>query len=144
MSEMGQTRRFDLLSITSALPPTSDVSRTSQYFAFVPNSDIASLNHLVGGAEHRRRDRQAERLRSSKVDDEFDLGSLMYRQSAGFSSSRMRAAISPLAASFEKVGSVACQWQAANGGLTPGSHQQIPFVAGIQMAGPNVLSWTGR
>jgi hypothetical protein len=35
---VGQTRRFDLLSITSDLPSTSDVSGPGRHFAFGPLS----------------------------------------------------------------------------------------------------------
>jgi hypothetical protein len=38
-----QSRRFDLLSITSALPRTTDVSGLGRHFAFVPNADISTL-----------------------------------------------------------------------------------------------------
>ena len=39
---MGQSRRFDLLSITSGLPPTSDVFGPNRHFAFVPIADIGT------------------------------------------------------------------------------------------------------
>jgi len=40
MTALGQSRRFDLLSITSGLPPTSDVFGPNRHFAFVPRADI--------------------------------------------------------------------------------------------------------
>jgi hypothetical protein len=39
---LGQTRRFDLMSITSDVPPTSDVSRPDWHFAFGPRADLGS------------------------------------------------------------------------------------------------------
>ena len=39
MSASGQSRQFDLLSVTSALPRTSDVSGSGRHFAFVPSTD---------------------------------------------------------------------------------------------------------
>jgi hypothetical protein len=41
MTASGQSRRFDLLSIKSALPRTSDVSGRGRHFAFVPIADLA-------------------------------------------------------------------------------------------------------
>ena len=40
MSASGQTRQFDLLSVTSGLHPTADISGRGQHFAFVPNADM--------------------------------------------------------------------------------------------------------
>jgi predicted ATPase len=42
-------RRFDLLTITSGLPPTSDVSRPGRHSTFVPNTDIEALAIHVSG-----------------------------------------------------------------------------------------------
>ena len=42
MSALGQTRRFGLLTLTSGLTPTSDISRLSRHFAFVPLPEVAS------------------------------------------------------------------------------------------------------
>jgi hypothetical protein len=41
MPASGQSRRFGLLSITSALPRTPDVSRFGRHFAFVPKAAMA-------------------------------------------------------------------------------------------------------
>ena len=43
MPASGQSRRFGLLSITSALPRTPDVSRFGRHFAFVPCVDGSGL-----------------------------------------------------------------------------------------------------
>ena len=40
MSQMGQSRRFDVLSVTSALPQIADISGPGRYFAFVPIADM--------------------------------------------------------------------------------------------------------
>src|SRR5882757_6945505 len=40
MSAVGQSRRFDLLSVTSALPRTSDVSGPGRHFEYGPLADI--------------------------------------------------------------------------------------------------------
>jgi enamine deaminase RidA (YjgF/YER057c/UK114 family) len=48
MSALGQSRRFDLLSIKSALPRTSDVSGRGRHFAFVPTGDLAQVDNAVG------------------------------------------------------------------------------------------------
>jgi hypothetical protein len=43
MSALGHSLRFDLLSITSDMPSTSDVSGPARHFAKVPKADIASM-----------------------------------------------------------------------------------------------------
>jgi hypothetical protein len=42
VSALGRSRRFGLLSITSAPPRTTDVSRPGRHFAFVPQTDMAT------------------------------------------------------------------------------------------------------
>jgi len=48
ISALSQSRRFDLLSVTSALPRTSDVSGRGRHFAFVPLADIAPTGRGIG------------------------------------------------------------------------------------------------
>ena len=43
----GQTRRFDLLSVTSGLPPTADVSGPGWHLTFVPRPDISHTAKTV-------------------------------------------------------------------------------------------------
>ena len=47
MSVWGQTRRFDLLSITSDMPSTSDVSGPGQHFAKVPVPEVSTTTELT-------------------------------------------------------------------------------------------------
>src|SRR5262252_4864414 len=48
---------------------------------FVPKADIAALfDYLVRNSEYARRNGQAEPPSSSNVDDELELGGLLYRQ----------------------------------------------------------------
>jgi len=56
MSVWGQTRRFDLLSITSDMPSASDVSGPGRHFAKVPSGDainagLADLIYPSAGTE---------------------------------------------------------------------------------------------
>ena len=43
-----------------------------------------SPDHLVGLEEEGRRDGEAERLRGLEVDDQLELGGLLYREVRGF------------------------------------------------------------
>ena len=43
-SVVGQTRRFDLLSITSDMPSTSDLPGPGQHFAKGPSADMPAAN----------------------------------------------------------------------------------------------------
>jgi len=58
MSDLGHSRRFDLLGTTSALPPTSDISGSSRHFAF---GERPSERHQPDA-----RDRSAKALPSTK------------------------------------------------------------------------------
>src|SRR5882757_2226067 len=57
MSAAGQSRRFEHLPATSGLPQRTDVVTGGQHVSKVPIPEVAdSLDHLVGAAEHSRRD----------------------------------------------------------------------------------------
>jgi hypothetical protein len=63
MSASGQSRRFDDVRATSALPLIADLPRNDRRFRKVPNSDVGvSLDNLIGLREERRRNRHAERF----------------------------------------------------------------------------------
>jgi hypothetical protein len=49
MTAMGHSRHSDCAPITSGLPPISEVSRPGRHFAFVPESDIASMAQYAEG-----------------------------------------------------------------------------------------------
>ena len=47
MSDLGQSRRFDLLTFTSGLRPTPDISGPGRHFALGPKADLDVPNGLV-------------------------------------------------------------------------------------------------
>ena len=47
MSEMGQSRRFDYLPPTSALPPSTDIVSSARQVRFVPQPDIPAIRPLA-------------------------------------------------------------------------------------------------
>jgi hypothetical protein len=74
---------------SSALRYFADSSRTSRHVRLVPRGDICSaanrslFDHLVGAAEQREREGEAECLGGFHVDDQLDLGGLLDRQLGG-------------------------------------------------------------
>ena len=48
-------------------------------------ASAASLDHLVGAREHRRRNFDAQRTRGRQIDDELEFGGLHHGQVGGFS-----------------------------------------------------------
>ena len=59
MSASGQTRRFDLLTDTSGLPPTSDIAGPGQ-FANGPQADMRPLfDQLINAGEQQWRHGEA-------------------------------------------------------------------------------------
>jgi len=59
----------------SALPPKADMTQHGCDVRFVPKADITtSLDHLVGAAEQRRWNLDAERVGSRHIDDELKRG----------------------------------------------------------------------
>ena len=83
---MGESRRFDLLSIKSVLPRTSDVSERGLRFAFVPIAEVAALlDHLFCAGEDGRGQRYAKVASDSPVDGQLEAGRVFYRQIGGLS-----------------------------------------------------------
>jgi len=75
----------------SALPPKADMTQHGCDVRFVPKADITtSLDHLVGAAEQRRWNLDAERVGSRHIDDELKRGKRKIGRSAGFTPLRMR------------------------------------------------------
>jgi hypothetical protein len=44
MSELGQSRRFDCVPPTSALPPSTDIVRSARQVRFVPLPEVVELS----------------------------------------------------------------------------------------------------
>src|SRR5262245_36889280 len=92
MSEPGQSRSFGDVASMSELPSRAVVERMSVHGRKVPEAAVSScnkevavvrlFNHFVSDGEQRRRYGQAKHARSRVVDDELELGRLLYRQVA--------------------------------------------------------------
>src|SRR5258706_1489748 len=50
MSDLGQSRRFDDVRVTSAFPPIATKERTSRDVSNVPEADITSLHSITSSA----------------------------------------------------------------------------------------------
>jgi hypothetical protein len=102
MSELVKLRRTQPEHISSALPPTAAVERTSRIGSFVPLPDSCTattrwtgcndlFDHLVGAGEERRGYFDAECFCRSQVHDEIEFGRLLGStgRSAGFTPPRI-------------------------------------------------------
>ena len=54
MSDLGHSRRFGLLSVTSGLPQTADITRPGWHFAFVPLAAVSRCSELSYETGHGR------------------------------------------------------------------------------------------
>ena len=78
MSALGHKRTLGHLRLMSALPPKADIAERHRDVRFVPKADIKPLlDHLIGTGEEWRRDRHADGLCRSRVDDKLESGWLL-------------------------------------------------------------------
>jgi hypothetical protein len=75
----------------SALPPKADIAGRQFHVRFVPKADILApqrrmslFDDLVGAAEQRIRDGEAQRFRGLEIDHELDFRRLLKRQISRF------------------------------------------------------------
>ena len=69
----GQSRRFDCVPPTSALPPSTDIVRSARQVRFVPTTEVAALfDHLLGELLKISWHIDANRPGSFKVDHEIE------------------------------------------------------------------------
>jgi hypothetical protein len=86
MSQLGQSRRFRDVRVTSAYAPRAAIKRTWKHFAFVPGTDsctaakILSFDNIIGAREQCRRQFETERLGGLEIDEQLNLCGLLDRQ----------------------------------------------------------------
>jgi len=80
MSALGQKQTFEAFIAMSALPPKADIAERQVDVRFVLKTDIHdSLDHLVGGGQHRLRNCQAQGFGGFEVDGELGFRGLVDR-----------------------------------------------------------------
>ena len=112
MSALGHKQTFAVQNGMSALPPKADMCSALVNVRFVPIADIraTSFDHLVGAADKRVGDVEAERLGGLEVDDQLDLRGLLDRQIGRLLALEYPAGVdADLTGRFRKAASVAHQ-----------------------------------
>ncbi len=86
MSELGQSRRFNDVPVTSALPLIADLHGKDRHFRKKCQDRTWALlfNCFVGAREHCGRNFEAERLGGLEIDDQLEPGRLFDRQVGRF------------------------------------------------------------
>ena len=83
MSALGPKRKWQDFQNMSAVPPATDIRRGERHVCFVPICDIEAnpirwlFDHLVGATNQRRRQIEAKRFRSLRIDGQLEFGRLI-------------------------------------------------------------------
>jgi hypothetical protein len=94
MSEVGHSRRFDRVQLTSGLTPQADIIADRRHVSKVPQADSCAaanrhlFDRLISADEERFRVSQPERAGSGRVDNQVGIGRLLDRKSPAFATRR--------------------------------------------------------